>query len=100
MKVLSVGSMAFSSDSRIGVVQVARPRLTAEDWNLAIHNTSKADDGMYECQVNTRQKINYKVFLTVESVPGKLSRSSPASLIFLIVQIRPTRLRRILRTMK
>ena len=99
---MSVGSMAFSSDQRIGVVQVARPRLTAEDWNLAIQNTSKADDGMYECQVNTRQKINYKVFLAVESVPGKLSRSrpSPASLIFLIVQIRPTRLRRILRTMK
>ena len=73
VKVLSVGSLAFSSDSRIGVLQVGRPRLSAEDWNLAIENTSQADDGMYECQVNTRQKINYKVFLTVQSVPGKLS---------------------------
>ena len=69
VKVLSVGSLAFSSDSRIGVVQVGRPRLSAEDWNLAILNTSRADDGMYECQVNTRQKINYKVFLTVLSAP-------------------------------
>ena len=73
MKVLSVGSLAFSSDSRIGVLQVDRPRLSAEDWNLVIENTSQADDGMYECQVNTREKINYKVFLSVQSVPGKLS---------------------------
>ena len=46
VKVLSVGSLAFSSDSRIGVVKVGRPRLSAEDWNLAILNTSRADDGM------------------------------------------------------
>ena len=62
---MSVGSMAFSSDSRIGVVQVARPRLTAEDWNLAIQNTSKADDGMYECQVNTRGKLSLVFKLNV-----------------------------------
>jgi len=86
VKVLSVGSMAFSSDSRIGVVQVARPRLTAEDWNLAIQNTSKADDGMYECQVNTRQKINYKVFLTVESVPDPANTAQKDSPYYEVIQ--------------
>ena len=45
--------------------KVPRPRLSAADWNLSIKNASLADDGMYECQVNTDPKINYKVFLTV-----------------------------------
>ena len=63
--VLSVGHLAFSSDTRISVVQVSRPRLSASDWNLSIENVSLVDDGMYECQVNTDPKINYKVFLKV-----------------------------------
>eukprot|EP00092_Neocalanus_flemingeri_P060116 GFUD01072014.1.p1 GENE.GFUD01072014.1~~GFUD01072014.1.p1 ORF type:complete len:375 (+),score=135.99 GFUD01072014.1:199-1323(+) len=63
--ILSVGHLAFSSDKRISVVQVPRPRLSASDWNLSIENASLEDDGMYECQVNTDPKINYKVFLTV-----------------------------------
>ena len=65
MTVLSVGHLAFSSDARISVVQVPRPRLSASDWNLSIENASLVDDGMYECQVNTDPKINYKVFLKV-----------------------------------
>eukprot|EP00092_Neocalanus_flemingeri_P045278 GFUD01050513.1.p1 GENE.GFUD01050513.1~~GFUD01050513.1.p1 ORF type:complete len:375 (+),score=136.67 GFUD01050513.1:135-1259(+) len=63
--VLSVGHLAFSSDKRISVVQVPRPRLSASDWNLSIENASLEDDGQYECQVNTDPKINYKVFLAV-----------------------------------
>ena len=46
--------------------QVPRPRLSASDWNLSIENTSLTDDGMYECQVNTDPKINYKIALTVK----------------------------------
>ena len=41
------------------------PRLSASDCNLSIENVSLVDDGMYECQVNTDPKINYKVFLKV-----------------------------------
>ena len=101
VKVLSVGSLAFSSDSRIGVLQVGRPRLSAEDWNLVIQNASKADEGMYECQVNTRQKINYKVFLTVLSLPGNLSILTTHIIILILIdQIRQTQLRRIPLTMK
>ena len=48
------------------VSQVARPLLSAGDWNLSIENSSLADDGLYECQVNTEPKINYKVFLSVQ----------------------------------
>ena len=49
-------------------LQVDRPRLLAADWNLSIENASKQDDGMYECQVNTEPKINYKVFLSVQGI--------------------------------
>ena len=34
---------------------------------------------MYECQVNTREKINYKVFLSVTGMPQSLQ--SPVSLV-------------------
>merc|ERR1712066_397507 len=61
----------------IGVVQVDRPRLSASDWNLSIENSSKADDGLYECQVNTREKINYKVFLTVRDPAETIQKDSP-----------------------
>ena len=44
---------------------MSRPRLSASDWNLSIENVSLVDDGMYECQVNTDPKINYKVHLKV-----------------------------------
>jgi len=77
VSVLSVGHLAFSSDSRIGVVQVDRPVLSASDWNLSILNSSKADDGMYECQVNTEPKINYKVFLSVQDPADALQKDSP-----------------------
>ena len=65
MTVLSVGHLAFSSDARVSVEKVSRPRLSASDWNLSIENASLVDDGMYECQVNTNPKINYKVHLKV-----------------------------------
>ena len=42
--------------------------MSAIDWNLSIQNTSKADDGLYECQVNTEPKINYKIFLSVSGM--------------------------------
>ena len=50
------------------LVQVDRPLLSAIDWNLSIKNSSKADDGLYECQVNTEPKINYKIFLSVSGI--------------------------------
>ena len=43
-----------------------RPQLSSSDWNLSINKVTEEDDGLYECQVNTEPKINYKVFLTVK----------------------------------
>jgi len=77
VSVLSVGHLAFSSDARIGVVQVSRPRLSASDWNLSIKNASTSDDGLYECQVNTEPKINYKVFLKVKDPSKSPQADSP-----------------------
>merc|ERR1711970_1682117 len=75
--VLSVGHLAFSSDKRISVVQVPRPRLSASDWNLSIEGATLEDDGMYECQVNTEPKINYKVFLRVTDPATSPQADSP-----------------------
>merc|ERR1719317_1906502 len=77
VSVLSVGHLAFSSDKRISVVQVPRPRLSASDWNLSIAGATLEDDGMYECQVNTEPKINYKVFLRVTDPASSLQADSP-----------------------
>jgi hypothetical protein len=75
--VLSVGHLAFSSDKRISVVQVPRPRLSASDWNLSIEGATLEDDGLYECQVNTEPKINYKVFLRVTDPAKSPQADSP-----------------------
>merc|ERR1711872_538586 len=77
VSVLSVGHLAFSSDKRISVVQVPRPRLSASDWNLSIKGATLEDDGMYECQVNTEPKINYKVFLKVTDPASSPQADSP-----------------------
>jgi len=77
VSVLSVGHLAFSSDKRISVVQVPRPRLSASDWNLSIEGATLDDDGMYECQVNTEPKINYKVFLKVTDPASSPQADSP-----------------------
>jgi len=77
VSVLSVGHLAFSSDKRISVVQVPRPRLSASDWNLSIEGATLEDDGMYECQVNTEPKINYKVFLRVTDPATSPQADSP-----------------------
>jgi len=77
VSVLSVGHLAFSSDKRISVVQVPRPRLSASDWNLSIKGATLEDDGMYECQVNTEPKINYKVFLSVKDPARSPQADSP-----------------------
>ena len=42
--------------------------MSASDWNLSIEDATLEDDGMYECQVNTEPKINYKVFLKVTGI--------------------------------
>jgi len=65
LTVLSVGESTFSSDWRISVVKVNRPRLSASDWTLVISNATKDDAGFYECQVNTDPKLNKKNYLEV-----------------------------------
>jgi len=73
--VLSVGHLIFSSDDRYKVVEVPRPILSASDWSLTITNVSKADEGMYELQINTVPKMNRKFHLLVED--GSAQRDSP-----------------------
>ena len=45
---------------------------------MFLEKSSKADDGLYECQVNTEPKINYKIFL---SVSGMLESTQSSTLM-------------------
>jgi len=64
--VLAVGPNIFTSDNRYSVVQVQRPRIEADDWNLLINKTQVSDSGRYYCSINTEPKISHTVYLTVE----------------------------------
>jgi len=75
--VLSVGHLLFSSDKRFSVLEVPRPRLAASDWSLTIVNASRADQGVYECQVNTDPKMNRKFYLEVKEDLKETQGDSP-----------------------
>merc|ERR1719427_394825 len=75
--ILSVGSMAFSSDNRFSVVHVSRPRILADDWTLLINTTTTMDSGKYECSVNTLPKINHMVELELEDPMDMIMQDSP-----------------------
>eukprot|EP00092_Neocalanus_flemingeri_P076951 GFUD01095492.1.p2 GENE.GFUD01095492.1~~GFUD01095492.1.p2 ORF type:complete len:159 (-),score=62.25 GFUD01095492.1:42-518(-) len=75
--ILSVGSMAFSSDQRFSVVHINRPRIQADDWTLLINTTTTMDSGKYECSVNTLPKISHVVELEVEDPMDVIMQDSP-----------------------
>lgn len=88
--VLSVGHLTFSSDQRLSVEEVPRPRLTASDWSLTILNVSKVDQGVYECQINTEPKINRKFYLSVQDdYRGSTQGDSPYYDVMLVDQAIP-----------
>ena len=60
LSVLTVGSLVFSSDPRVGVV-------TGQNtWSLSISRVGVEDQGEYGCQVNTRPRITWYVQLVVK----------------------------------
>ena len=63
--VLTVGSLVFSSDPRMGVVHLPRPWQEMSVWALRISQVAERDQGVYQCQVNTEPKISLPVNLAV-----------------------------------
>jgi len=57
-RVLSVGSVLFSSDIRYQIGSGNHPGFGPSVWTLQIRNVSRTDEGWYECQVNTDPKIS------------------------------------------
>ena len=72
MSVLTVGSLVFSSDPRIGVV-TPWPGRTSGTWSLQIQEVSVWDSGDYQCQVNTQTKERLDVELVVRGQQRQLS---------------------------
>ena len=54
MSVLTVGGLVFSSDPRLAVTVSPEGRI----WQLEISNVSLADEGDYQCQVNTHSRLS------------------------------------------
>jgi len=75
--ILSVGALAFSSDKRVGVIHIHRPRIQADDWTLLINTSNTFDSGKYECSVNTLPKISHIVELEVEDPMDMIMHDSP-----------------------
>lgn len=59
--VLTVGLVTYTADDRFGSVNIER----SDDWMLQIKLAQLADEGLYECQVNTHPLISFFVTLTV-----------------------------------
>ncbi|XP_071548671.1 protogenin A-like [Panulirus ornatus] len=64
LKVLATDEVTFTSDERLKVRAWREGAVWA--WDLVIEDTSLADAGVYECQVNTRPKISHPVTLDVQ----------------------------------
>ena len=61
VSVLTVGSLVFSSDTRLAVL----PGQPVGSWRLRIQDVVARDQGEYQCQVNTEPKESAVVQLIV-----------------------------------
>ena len=61
--VLSSGEFMFSSDKRMSLTHA---RDNSDNWQLVIDPILDKDEGFYECQVNTRDKMSQTFKLNVE----------------------------------
>ncbi|GBM92483.1 hypothetical protein AVEN_210053-1 [Araneus ventricosus] len=70
--VLTVALNTYTADDRFVAVNMDR----SDDWMLQIKLAQLADEGLYECQVNTHPLISFFVNLTV-LVPKSSIREAP-----------------------
>ncbi|GFY69128.1 ig-like domain-containing protein [Trichonephila inaurata madagascariensis] len=70
--VLTVALHTYTADDRFVAVNMDR----SDDWMLQIKLAQLADEGLYECQVNTHPLISFFVNLTV-LVPKSSIREAP-----------------------
>ena len=61
--VLSSGRFAFTSDQRFSI---SHPKGAPDAWQLVIDPVMDRDNALYECQVNTRDKMSLVFKLNVQ----------------------------------
>jgi hypothetical protein len=65
--VLSSGVFTFTSDKRVAVTRGKGSGILGSDtWKLVIDPVLERDSGLYECQVNTRDKMSLVFKINVE----------------------------------
>ncbi|XP_075223585.1 uncharacterized protein LOC142325557 isoform X2 [Lycorma delicatula] len=65
LHILSSSFFIFTSDSRFSV---SHPDGDSASWDLKIKSARPADQGLYECQVNTEPKMKQAVMLTITEI--------------------------------
>ena len=80
--VLSYGATAFTSDRRFGVEGPSGDR--PHSWLLHVDPVLAKDQGLYECQVNTRGKLSlvFKLNVARKSRIMRISSRLHCALIF------------------
>jgi len=71
MHPMTIGVSTFVSDRRVKVETVHRDN----EWNLVISHVKHEDEGIYQCQINTKddQSNFYNIYLHIKSRRAVLS---------------------------
>lgn len=64
LQILTAGCRTFTADRRFKVNH--ENSVDATDWSLLITNVKIADQGQYECQINTEPKMKLNINLLVK----------------------------------
>lgn len=62
LHILASAGFAFTADERFSVIHLEGDSAA---WTLQLRSAVPADQGLYECQVNTEPKMKQAVLLTV-----------------------------------
>lgn len=84
VKLLSVGTYLYTTDSRLAV----RQDLSGGEWQLVIRDVAFSDAGEYECQVNTSPVLSHTISLAVVEPYTKILLDNSADDGSLYIDIR------------
>ncbi|KAF2368812.1 Immunoglobulin V-set domain, partial [Trinorchestia longiramus] len=73
LQVLTTNSITFTTDERFSVEGYSKGATAV--WDLHINDVTQEDEGVYQCQVNTRPKMSHPVRLHV--VEGRAQIAGP-----------------------
>ncbi|CRK99294.1 CLUMA_CG012607, isoform A [Clunio marinus] len=77
LQILTAGLVTFTADNRFKVNH--ENSIDSTDWSLLITDVTMADQGLYECQINTEPKMKMNINLIVKEFSELMEMDSPFS---------------------